>query len=418
MLNHFFSYCPSLERIREAPYQEYIRNLAEDLWEKGYNRRVGQIYLRFAAKFLTWAHEEKVPLNELGENDVANFLCKPMEATYDARQINSPISDSARAGTRHMLRIIQEKHPEAQSHCPATPAQTSLAAFRDHLRKQCGYSDSTIKNRISCIQGFLERFFGDGALDVLRLTPTQVMADVTEYANQHNPQSTSHLATSLRSYFRFLQFHGLHVAPLFSGIPRIAQKRRFSAREMLTEEQTKALLSSFELSKAKDMRDYAMALCMLDLGMRSCDVARLVLEDIDWNESVIRIPDVKTRRPYHLPLPIRLGRAISGYLRKGRPQTQFREIFLRHMTPVKNLEPRSVQSAMHNAYVRAGLPERWHGCHLLRRTAATRMHRQGIPLKEIADILGHQSIDTTIRYTRLDPEELAKVALPWQGGRP
>jgi site-specific recombinase XerD len=53
MLNHFFSYCPSLERIYEAPYQEYIRNLAEDLWEKGYNRRVGQIYLRFAAKFWT-----------------------------------------------------------------------------------------------------------------------------------------------------------------------------------------------------------------------------------------------------------------------------------------------------------------------------------------------------------------------------
>ena len=145
MLNHFFSCCPSLERIYKAPYREYIRNLAEDLWKKGYNRRVGQIYLRFAAKFLTWAHEEKIPLNELGENDVANFLCKPMEATYDARQINSPISDSARAGTRHMLRIIQEKHPEAQSHCPATPAQTSLAAFRDHLRKQCGYSDSTIK---------------------------------------------------------------------------------------------------------------------------------------------------------------------------------------------------------------------------------------------------------------------------------
>ncbi len=379
---------------------------------------VGQAHLRFAAKFLAWAYEEKIPLNEVDENDVTNFLCKPMNATNGARHINLQKSLRARAGTRHMLRIIQEKHPEAQPHSPATPAQTSLAAFRDHLRKRCGYSDSTIKDRISCIHGFLERFFGNGALDVLRLTPAQIMADVTEYADQHDPQSTSHLATSLRSYFRFLQFHGLHVAPLFSGIPRIAQKRRFSAREILTGEQTKALLSSFELCKAKDMRDYAMALCMLDLGMRSCDVARLVLEDIDWNESVIRIPDVKTRRPYHLPLPIRLGRAISGYLRKGRPQTELREIFLRHMTPVKNLEPRSVQSAMHNAYVRAGLPERWHGCHLLRRTAATRMHRQGIPLKEIADILGHQSIDTTIRYTKLDPEELAKVALPWQGGRP
>jgi site-specific recombinase XerD len=41
------------------------------------------------------------------------------------------------------------------------------------------------------------------------------------------------------------------------------------------------------------------------------------------------------------------------------------------------------------------------------------MHRQGIPLKEIADVLGHQSIDTTVNYLRLDPTSLAKVALPW-----
>jgi integrase len=77
----------------------------------------------------------------------------------------------------------------------------------------------------------------------------------------------------------------------------------------------------------------------------------------------------------------------------------------------------TVQSAMHTAYVRVGLPQLGHGSQILRRTAATRLHRHGVPLKEIADVLGHQSINTTLLYARLDPAQLAKVALPWPEGQ-
>jgi integrase len=159
-----------------------------------------------------------------------------------------------------------------------------------------------------------------------------------------------------------------------------------------------------------------MALCMLDLGMRGCDVAALTLEDIDWRNGVIRIPNLKTGRPYQLPLPERLGRAITLYLRKGRPQSEVRTVFLRHRAPIGRLNLMSVHTAMHRAYVGAGIPEFGYGCRALRRTVATRLLRRGVPLKEIADVLGHQSINTTVRYARLDPAALAKVAMPWPEG--
>ncbi|MBN2527067.1 MAG: hypothetical protein JXR76_11790 [Deltaproteobacteria bacterium] len=41
------------------------------------------------------------------------------------------------------------------------------------------------------------------------------------------------------------------------------------------------------------------------------------------------------------------------------------------------------------------------------------MHQRGATLKEIADILGHKSIDSTTIYTKLDHTCLAEVALPW-----
>jgi len=57
--------------------------------------------------------------------------------------------------------------------------------------------------------------------------------------------------------------------------------------------------------------------------------------------------------------------------------------------------------------------EQFKGAHVLRHTAATRLFQRGVPLKIVADLLGHQSIDTTQIYTKVDVPTLAKVALPW-----
>ena len=73
-----------------------------------------------------------------------------------------------------------------------------------------------------------------------------------------------------------------------------------------------------------------------------------------------------------------------------------------------------VRGAMRRAYARAGFPSSWTGTHLLRHTAATRMHQRGISIKEVADVLGHKSIDTTMIYTKVNIPELRTVALPWQ----
>ena len=51
--------------------------------------------------------------------------------------------------------------------------------------------------------------------------------------------------------------------------------------------------------------------------------------------------------------------------------------------------------------------------HLLRHTLATRLHARGVGLKAIADLLGHQSLDTTARYARVDIDQLRQAALPW-----
>ena len=72
-----------------------------------------------------------------------------------------------------------------------------------------------------------------------------------------------------------------------------------------------------------------------------------------------------------------------------------------------------VRGAMRRAYARVGFPASWTGTHLLRHTAATLMHQKGASLKEVADVLGHISINTTTNYTKVNLPALKTVALPW-----
>jgi integrase len=153
---------------------------------------------------------------------------------------------------------------------------------------------------------------------------------------------------------------------------------------------------------------------MAELGLRVGDVARLKLEDIDWREGTIRVSNHKRGRPYQLPLPRRLGQAIADYLAKGRPSSLRREVFLRHAHPRGTVAtPGALKREVRRAWQRAGLETRFSGTHILRHSVATRMKQEGVSLKFIADVLGHDSVQTTTLYAQVDLPVLRTVAQPW-----
>ena len=171
-------------------------------------------------------------------------------------------------------------------------------------------------------------------------------------------------------------------------------------------------LGSFDRFTSIGRRDYAMALCMCELGLRVGEVAQLSLEDLDWRQGTLTIPQNKQRREHRLPLPPRLARAIASYLRRGRPATSNRRVFVRHRTPLgRSLHTGGVRWAMRRGYDRVGI--RATGTHLLRRTFATRLHQRGANLKLIADFLGHKDLGTAAVYARVNLPQLRSLALPW-----
>lgn len=136
------------------------------------------------------------------------------------------------------------------------------------------------------------------------------------------------------------------------------------------------------------------------------------MEDIDWRAGEILVRGKATRMD-RLPLPVDVGEALAGYLRRGRPSSERRELFLRAKAPFSPIAAKTVSSTVRRACQRAEVAVI--GAHRLRHTAACEMVAAGAPLTEVGQVLRHRSLQTTAIYARVDLEQLRRLAVAWPG---
>lgn len=399
--------------IRADDYVHYLD-------ERGYAEGTINGYTGSVAHFAYWLSRKRGDIPPLIDEVVINrFLDRHLQHCRCAAKCRRSRHE-ARAALRHLLAMLR-----ANGTCPQTipePAATAitaeLAEFNRYLVEARGLSNSTCAVRLRHISDFLADRFGAGPLCVAMLTPRDVAHFVARYTRQWVPASVKTIGDSLRSYFRFLAIRGASTKGLAAALARVAQWRLARLPDALSAAEINLFLSAFDRKTATGKRDYAIARCLLDLGLRRAEVAQLQLDDIDWRAGTVCFHG-KGKRIDILPLPRTTGLAISDYLRHGRPTTTRREVFVRHRPPVNavaNLD--IVRNAMRYAAQRCGLQARIRGTHIFRRTAACRMVQAGAPFKDVADLLRHRCLNTTTIYAKVDLPALRRVALPWPGRRP
>jgi len=175
------------------------------------------------------------------------------------------------------------------------------------------------------------------------------------------------------------------------------------------------ILAAIDRGNPCGKRDYAIIMLITRLGLRGVDVKRLALADFDWPGNRLWVTQAKTGRRVQLPLLKDVGWAVIDYMRCGRPASDCRQVFLRHTAPIG---PFSDQDHLHQILIKharaahvALSDKRRHGMHSLRHTLATRLMEHGTPIEQIADILGHQSTESTGVYLKSSLGLLAQCAL-------
>lgn len=217
----------------------------------------------------------------------------------------------------------------------------------------------------------------------------------------------------LRAFLRFCFTEGILAVDLSGAALAVTGRRRVFLPRGIEPAQARALLSSCDRRTAQGRRDHAMLVVLLGLGLRAGEVARLRLDDLDWRagELIIRGKGARLDR---LPMPTQVGDAITDYLRRGRPRSDRREVFLRARAPFGPIATGTVGSTVRRACRRAGIAEV--GPHRLRHTLACEMVRAEVPLVEIAAVLRHASLQSSAIYARVDLDTLRGLAAPWPGG--
>ncbi|WP_437721804.1 site-specific integrase [Sorangium sp. So ce861] len=199
-------------------------------------------------------------------------------------------------------------------------------------------------------------------------------------------------------------------------VPRVPIWRLAKVPEHLAWTDVRAVIDSIDDTTAVGKRDRALLLILATTGLRSQEVRRLELRDIRWRTGELYIRRTKTRRERVVPLLEEAGRALATYILSGRPPGAHQTVFVCHVPPVRPIYFSSTVAAIvRRRLARCGLQAPRVGAHLLRHSIATWLVQQERPIKEVADLLGHHSIDTTAMYVKVAIPQLEGMALPFPG---
>ena len=391
-----------------APVFEAYRQRLRD---GQYAPKVQALYFATVFHFGNWLRTEGVDSRQVQYHHVGQFLTEHMPVCQCDRHTRGDTHTNRAA--LHLLERVMQDCGFAVTR-PMTPIQEEVSRFDAKMREVWGYSESTRAARCRIIKRFLLITDGTHTIDINMFSKS----DVSLFITGDGTRSTScarGFSGALRCYLRYRQLIGDEVTPLLVGLPRPPRPTPSTLPEVLSDSEVNALLESFVADFPQRRRAFAIARCLIDLGMRSSEVARLTLEDIDWARGTIHVTHRKGRRADILPLLEATGQAIADYILHERPATVCPNIFIRHRPPVgEPVGRRAVQTTMLAAYRRLGWDRS--RVHILRHTLATRLLAEGTPMPVIADVMGHRSLNTTVIYTRLDSAWLSKVSLAWPGG--
>jgi len=374
------------------------------LIELGYSTSAAKKQRQLLVEFATWTQRRRIPLADLaGAETEAFFLRRRAQGRANLR---TPLSlDPLFAYLRHVGALAAPV-----SCAPTGPLEVFLAGYLSFLTAERGLAQGTAHMYLRMAGQLASEHEGDNGIDWTSLRAGDV-TDFTRRACQGQGVSWARqVVSALRCLLRYLQLEGLTDLALDQAVLSTAGVSP-PPPQGISPAEVEALLGSCDCQSATGRRDYAILLLLCRLGLRGGEVIGLMLDDIGWRSGEVVVKGKGGRRD-RLPLPTDVGEALVDYVCHGRPRTDDRAVFVRHCAPIGRIgETGTIRSVLARACDRAGVA--YVRPHRLRHTVATEMLRAGVPLRDIGQVLGHQSAAATAVYTRVDLDSLRVVARHW-----
>ena len=391
-----------------GPLTPFAAGLAAKLAALGYTRASATAKLQLAAQLSRWLQTTGTDPQALTPQAAGLFLehrRREYASVVSARTLEPVMGCLRRAGA------VPAPPPEPPPPSVAGAADVLLKRFGDYLAGQRALTAPVVQAYQRWVRPFTEAVLCRGGVDRSR---ELTAADVSRFLAGHLPglsrKSAQMTACALRSLLRFLHAEQMVPAALGGVVPPVASWRLSGLPKALTPGQVQELRDACDLTSTAGRRDLAVITVMARLGLRCAEAAGLLLEDIDWTAGTVIIRG-KGGRTDRLPMPAGAGQVLADYLMLGRPDTPSRAVFVQARAPHETMRPSSISCIVARAARRAGLGT-IHG-HRLRHTVATQTLNAGASLEEVAQLLRHEGVATTVVYAKTDRGRLAQLARAW-----
>ena len=407
MLERWFRQPRALSALRRGPLAPYLDSFADSLSQHGYRPLTLRQKLRSAAALSHWLARKHLQIGALNEDQILAFLQTP--------RLPTSIRSAARSTLARLLQQLRQAKvisppPPPPGPGPLDRIMDDYEWFLDHER---GLAPRSIETYLPAARGFLSWRFGPGTIKLEQLCPRDVTDFIVQGTARHSRRFVQGKTAILRSFLGFLLQKGRISINLAAVVPRVTGARLSALPRFLEAAEVEKVLKACDRRRKTGKRDYAILLLLARLGLRASEVVCLTLDDVDWRAGQLQIRG-KGNRLDRLPLPQDVGQALADYLRKGRPLSSSRRVFVQGTAPHTGFAAHgSIYGVVRAALARAQLHPPHRGPHLFRHSLATRMLRSGASLTQIGQVLRHQQIETTEIYAKIDLNALKSLAQPW-----
>ena len=289
--------------------------------------------------------------------------------------------------------------------------RAEVEAYETWMRRDRGLSETTIRGHRAAAEQFLDRLafvkIPLGSISIVDIDDA-VIAKKTQ--GTWGRRTIHDYAQRLRLFIRYSEARGWCAPGIANGIMPPRFDRDEGIPKGLNRDDVIRLLATTEGARPVDKRDRAVLLLLIAYGLRAGEVCGLRLDDLDWENEIIRVRSPKTGRTQTYPLSQAVGDVILRYIREARPRSFGRALFFTTCAPVGPIYASVLGAMVRRRLASVGVVAGKRGTHSLRHAAAQHLLDHGMSMKVIGDFLGHRDTSSTTIYAKVNLAALREVA--------
>lgn len=293
------------------------------------------------------------------------------------------------------------------------PYQDVYNMYINHIENNLNLSSGTIKHHKRNLEAFFRFLVGNNVFSFKSINANLINIYLKTFAGL-TPKTTYSNIHILNNFFKLAYLKGYNKKLI--ELPKVNMYKDNNIKEYYSPNEIKKILKSIDRNNPKGKRDYAIILMAARYGLRVSDIKALKFSNFDFTNNKIHLIQCKTKKPLELDLLKDVGWAVIDYIKNGRPKSESKNIFIRHVVPYCEFDENDCLTHVLQQYAtHAGIykPNKSKGCHfhMLRYSLASDLIQHNVSTITVSNILGHSSLNSTVHYTQFNVPQLRKCSL-------